>query len=450
MEGTGDKMVTNAGSNCVARSKSKRSNKRKKEGPFLKVKVGSATVPIYKTETDGRVRYTLSFYRNGRRVRKVFTDLDKARKEALFVAQRIQSGMQHVTDLKPHERDNFKAAEGLLQKLGVPLVAAVEDYVRAREMAGTESLAAMASEYGQHFQKVVRHVGVPKVVEEMLLNREQDGVSKAYIGHLKTTLNRFAAKFPGDILDVTSHEIDAWLRSLKVAPATHNSMLRCIKVFFSFAKSRNYLPEDRSTAADSVRLVKDVSDRVSVFTPKQMETILHAAPQRLIPILAIGAFSGIRMAELNRLDWSAIDLERRIIELRASQAKTASRRIIPITDNLAAWLEPLERRGKVVRGVDLHREVTALARALKIEWPRNVLRHSFISYRIAIAKSADQVSLEAGNSPAIIFKNYRELTTEEQATLWFSILPKPSQMENTFVWDQRTGCATLNGKVVEK
>jgi len=38
---------------------------------------------------------------------------------------------------------------------------------------------------------------------------------------------------------------------------------------------------------------------------------------------------------------------------------------------------------------------------MKIEWPRNVLRHSFISYRIATVKSADQVALEAGNSPSI-------------------------------------------------
>ena len=93
-----------------------------------------------------------------------------------------------------------------------------------------------------------------------------------------------------------------------------------------------------------------------------MAKILHAAPPHLVPILAIGAFSGIRMAELNRLDWSAVDLDRGIIELRAGQAKTASRRIIPITNNLRAWIEPLERTGKVVRHAGLHREVTALAR----------------------------------------------------------------------------------------
>ena len=63
-------------------------------------------------------------------------------------------------------------------------------------------------------------------------------------------------------------------------------------------------------------------------------------------------------------------------------------------------------------------------RGLGEKWPRNVLRHSFISCRIAIVKSADQVALEAGNSAAIIFKHYREPTTEDAATEWFPILPE--------------------------
>jgi integrase len=438
----GDKMATNPE---VKSSKAR----GRKSGPHAKVKAGSAVVPIYQSKSGDRIRYAVSFYRDGKRLRKMFATLDEAKKEALFVAQRIQGGMQHVTDLKPHERDSFKAAEAMLQKSGIPLVAAVEDYLRARDLAGTESLAAMASEYGLHFKKVVRKATIPEIVAEMLLHRKQDGASKVYLGQLKTTLTRFAAKFPGEILDATSQEIDAWLRSLEVAPGTRNSMLRCIKVFFSFARSRNYLPEDRSTAADAVRLVKNVSDDYSIFTPEQMETILHAAPPRLVPLLAFGAFSGIRVAELSRLDWSAVDLERRIVEIRKGQAKTASRRVVPITDNLAAWLEPLKRKGKVIPAKNLNVDMTALARALKIEWPHNVLRHSFISYRIATEKSADQVALESGNSPSIIFKNYRELTTEEEAGKWFSILPKEGQWENTFVWDKRTGRATLNGKVIK-
>jgi hypothetical protein len=120
------------------------------------VKFGSAVVPIYRTESKGRVRFTLCYHRDGKRLRQIFQDLAAAKKEAQFVAQRIQSGMQQVTDIKPHEREAYVAAVRLLEKSGVPLVAAVEDYVRAREQAGTESLAAMATEYGRVFKKVVR------------------------------------------------------------------------------------------------------------------------------------------------------------------------------------------------------------------------------------------------------------------------------------------------------
>jgi integrase len=149
------------------------------------------------------------------------------------------------------------------------------------------------------------------------------------------------------------------------------------------------------------------------------------------------------MAELARLDWNAVDLDRRHIEVRAGQAKTASRRLIPIPDNLVAWLTPLPRQGKVIASCQFQKEVSALARALEVGWPHNVLRHSFISYRIAKVKSADQVALEAGNSATIIFKHYRELTTEDQADEWFGILPKPGQWENAFTYNRLTRTVTL-------
>lgn len=438
MDEGGDKMATNGETSSPKGAK-------KGKGPFHKVKAGSAVVPIYRTESKGRVRFTVSFYRDGRRMRKMFNTMEDAKKEALFVAQRIQSGMQHVTDLKPHERDTYKATEALLEKLGIPLYAAVEDYVRARSLAGSESLSVMATEYGKMFGNIVRRATVPEVVAELLKIREQDGASDAYLGQLRTTLNRLADKFPGPILEVTGPDVDAWLRSLDIKAVTRNSMLRCIKVLFSFAKAQNYLPDEKNTAVEQIQQVRVKSDDTTIFSPAEMEKLLHHAPPDLVPILAIGAFAGIRMAELQRLDWKAVDLDRKFIEVRAGQAKTASRRVIPISDNLAAWLTPLERKGKIVRTKELQTHVPALARVLKMEWPRNVLRDSFISYRIAIVQSADQVALEAGNSPSIIFKHYRELTTPEVAEKWFSILPKEGQWENTLRYDRKKRRVILNG-----
>ena len=79
MNEAGDKMATNRG-------EAPPGGGAKKQAPFSRSKRASPVVPIYRTESKGRVRFTLSFYRDGRRMRKMFNDLESAKKEALFVA----------------------------------------------------------------------------------------------------------------------------------------------------------------------------------------------------------------------------------------------------------------------------------------------------------------------------------------------------------------------------
>ena len=56
-------------------------------------------------------------------------------------------------------------------------------------------------------------------------------------------------------------------------------------------------------------------------------------------------------------------------------------------------------------------------------WKHNALRHSFISYRVAETQDVAKVSLEAGNSPQMIFKHYRELVRPDAAKAWFALMP---------------------------
>jgi hypothetical protein len=144
----------------------------------------------------------------------------------------------------------------MIEGVGIPLVAAIEDYIRARKIAGAESLAAMASDYSKHFSKIIRRATVPEVVEELLVSKEEDGVGDRHLSSLRSVLRRFAAAHPGLILDVTSTEIDAWLRGLKVSPSTRNSMLLKVNLLFSFALERNLLPEGKATAASQLSKVK--------------------------------------------------------------------------------------------------------------------------------------------------------------------------------------------------
>ena len=58
------------------------------------------------------------------------------------------------------------------------------------------------------------------------------------------------------------------------------------------------------------------------------------------------------------------------------------------------------------------------------KWKHNGLRHSFVSYRLAELRDIAKVSDEAGNSPQMILKHYRQLVTKTAATDWFSVSPK--------------------------
>jgi integrase len=145
----------------------------------------------------------------------------------------------------------------------------------------------------------------------------------------------------------------------------------------------------------------------------------------MIPYLAIAAFCGLRAAEIQRLDWSEVHLTgpERFIEVTAGKAKTASRRTVPIPDNCALWLARYAKAdGPVVKLARTDKQLFIyLAEKSGVPWKHNGLRHSFISYRLAVIKDVGQVSLEAGNSANMCFRHYRQLVRESEANDWFSI-----------------------------
>jgi integrase len=404
---------------------------QKKGQPFARVKHGSAVVPIYKGKVHKWVRYTVAFHMNGKRVRRTFGSLEKAKTEAQLIARKIQEGLSATNDLRPQEREAFLTARSMLSQRDLPLLPVIEEYLQCRQRLGDVPLLSAVEEFLRRTNGVKMGRTVPEIIPEFFQAKTQDQASKRYLDQLKHALNRFAEAFPGEILAIQTNDIDKWLRGMKVSPVTRNGMLRMIKVFFSFAKSRAYLPKSEATAVELLSKVKEGETKTEIFTPEQMERLLSNAPAHLIPIYAIGGFAGLRTAEIGRLSWTSVNLDRRIIELRAGQAKTASRRIVPISDNLASWLDQLPREGMIVPDEDRFRQATAFAKKLDLAWPHNVLRHSYISYRLAHIQNANQVALEAGNSPTIIFKHYRELVSLESAEQWFAIKPpvdwKPSR-----------------------
>ena len=66
------------------------------------------------------------------------------------------------------------------------------------------------------------------------------------------------------------------------------------------------------------------------------------------------------------------------------------------------------------------------------DWPKNGLRHSYISYRLAVTKDVAATAMEAGNSAPIIFKHYRELCKPDAGAAWFGIQPLDATSTNIY------------------
>jgi integrase len=183
-------------------------------------------------------------------------------------------------------------------------------------------------------------------VADLIATKEREGQSKRYLQDLRSRLSRFAQDFEGRTMaEISADEISEWLHDLRVSPTTESNYRRVVVRAFNFAQERGFV--DGNCAAKSAK-VKTAGGEVGILTPTQMTALLQAADEPLVPALAIGAFAGLRRAEIERLDWAEIDLDSNLIEVTAAKSKSARRRLVEISPNLREWLLPHRKlAGKV-------------------------------------------------------------------------------------------------------
>ncbi len=404
----------------------------------VQIKRGSVTVKIYtaKNRANGTsyAQYTLVYYEGAQRRKKNFGDLEEAKQEAKLTATKLANGENQVLRLTSTDRTIYLEAVSQLRPFALPLNLAVQEYTSAiKQLPEGTTLKEAVDFFRRRNPATLQKRSVRQVVDEMLATKRTANLSAVHLKDLECRLNRFADAFQMNIGSVSGTLIQKWIDGLQRSSRTKHNYLRVTAALFNFAIKRKYLPKEAVEEIEAVQQAKEDNGEIEIFTPEEMNEILTAARTEMVPWLAIGGFAGLRAAEIQRLDWSEVNLADRHIEIKASKSKTAARRLVPITDNLAAWLAPYAKRaGKLTEYTSwwnqfgkLAEEVSRLreerGQPCKFEWRHNALRHSFISYRVADIQNVAQVALEAGNSPQMVFKNYRQLVTSAAAKAWFAI-----------------------------
>ncbi|MBB5038232.1 tyrosine-type recombinase/integrase [Prosthecobacter dejongeii] len=318
-----------------------------------------------------------------------------------------------------------------------------------------DELESAAQKYGgwQFFSRAVSHYeasGLAKV-ELVTVQKGFDRLIDSYgkrdpetVETLEKEIGLFCKTY-GDLLicDLTEEFVERWVNRRKLngevaAPRTHNNRLDCWRTFLNKARKWNYWPQGEKHPGETLERERVAQGIPEIFTVEQATALLKLVQKeepKALNYFVTACWLGPRPKEILRMTPEMWDWERGYVGLSAKVAnKVLRQRFVPIPDNVRKILggkieDPRDKvfYGKRVRGAlcttKAGDEISALARKHGIveNWPADVMRHSYISYRLAQGHSRSQVAEWCGNSEAEIRQSYRRPLMKEEGDKWFQI-----------------------------
>ena len=378
----------------------------------VKIRRGSVTVTIYRTVNRGGALYCVSYVTAAAgRVRRNFADPDEARREAENNAQLLAAGDLQALKLTGEDRAAYLAAESALAETGVSLVTAANHFAEAWRILGRDAVVEAARHFRARVDENIPELTVAEAVEKFIADKEGHGISPHYRRDLRTILGRhLAGAFRCLLSTVSPGDLRDYLGRQGGGPVYKNGHRRVIVAFFNHAKAVGWLPKMEPTAAEALDVRKVKRRDVEIYAPKEVQALLDHAMPDFRPWLALIAFGGVRHNELRKgLRWDAIEWKTGTLIVPAAIAKTARKRLVKMQANLLAWLKPFQSASGAILDADPAPFIRHAAAASGVPWKVNALRHSFGSYRVAATGNAGQVSLEMGNSAAVVLRHYHEI-----------------------------------------
>ncbi|MCK6486276.1 MAG: tyrosine-type recombinase/integrase [Phycisphaerae bacterium] len=229
--------------------------------------------------------------------------------------------------------------------------------------------------------------------------------------------------------------ISARLREDKWAPKTANGLREILHRLFNFAirhhgfRSRVRRHPNPATAVERVR---EPAPEIRFLTLVQIDRQLVAVEDRPLihALVATFVYAGLRREEAFWLTREDVDLEQRIIRVRAKtieqerwQPKTKRNRAVPISEALLAILKAYQPpcrstwyfpspTGKRWDPDNFSQDLRKINKANGLDWGCLDFRHTFGSQLAQKGESLYKIATLMGNSPAICQRHYAALIPE--------------------------------------
>jgi len=285
-----------------------------KEIAYWEVRVGSSLAKVYATPTGNRVRYSVVYWLDGQRKRELFN----SKEEALEAAKKTGSDLGKPdfggAGITGTVRLACERALETAKPFGIPIDVMASKFAYYWERLPDVPLHRLVDDWLERHPPGMAEKKVREVANELVASKVSDKLSLRYQKQLGYDMDRFCARFHGQLTHVKGVDVDKWLRDLGVGPRTRNNLRNSVNALFKFAMARKYLPKGHDEM-DAVAVAKDRGGEIEIYTPLEMAELLAVASPEHVPFLAISAFAGVRHAELQRLDWANVNRKAEIIEI---------------------------------------------------------------------------------------------------------------------------------------
>lgn len=363
-------------------------------------------VHVYRNINRGNwTVYVVAWSVGKKRQRLSFSDEAAALNHAELVQEQFAKGEPLAAKISSSKALYYEACE---QKLnGVSLMDAVDFYLSMHGGAGAKS-----------------GVDLVKTKDDFLKSAEKAGNQIRDMQTLRSHLKNFTDTVKLPMERVRAVDIDKYLQGpTEWSNRTRNNHRTSINRLFGWAVEKDILGLNPVERATTYKV--EAAESPGIFTPAQLQKLFDHVETEWMPYLAVSAFAGVRSAEVTRLSWDDVLFDEKVIVLEARHTKTKRRRVAHMSDNLVEWLKSYEgeKQGMLCPAKTSTKMTGRLAAASKVKWVQNGLRHSYISYQMAILRDAAKVAEQCGNSPEQVQANYKANATESEAKKWFAIRP---------------------------
>lgn len=356
-------------------------------------------------------------------------DLEAARDEATRKADAMANGLQQSQHLT--RSDVLELTEARVLAGDVPLLSALEEWKRARELVGPSVLQVCEAWSRQRTAEVERKT-VKEAVDLFIqakVNAHKEG-ERTY----RSKLTPAEVFFPQRFIDsITTAEWEKYLNQFD-DPVTRNDMRKRAVSLCRWAQRHNHIAEDVKLSIEKTERSKEPSKEIGIITPAVYRKLLLFFLENHVDHLAalvLAGFCGVRSDEIHgkrkdrsaRQIWEDIHLREGYLRVTAVKENTASNRTVNICPAAVKWLRLCPNRKGYVCVVVAMEKVRALAIAAGFALPDNCFRHSFISYFVAKTGDKFAAATQAGNSVPEVDACYRTPVPPQRGHEWFAITP---------------------------